>query len=1087
MSGDYTRFTFNARNRYSGVVMQQGKVQLDSDWNEEIDILRRRLRSTTLDVLGPLGVPYTVSPDAFKIGWLAGPPADLTIEPGRLYVDGIQIEAFAAEGATYNNQPFAPPQLAGFPLPPLPGAGDAVVYLDVWDREVTYIEDPDLLDVALGGADTTTRRQTVWQVRIEPRDNAACGMPVGEPASAGRLTTRALAPPAADDPCILPPASGYRGLENRLYRVEIHEGGALGAARFKWSRDNGSIVSAVRDIAVGGGQTTLSVNRIGRDQFLRFRAGDWVTVSDDHRELMGEPGEMALVVTIDETNRQIVLDRALPTGANRPFGANGPAIQARHTRVQRWDQTGATNAVDADGLILTGAGPIPVEDGIELRFSANPAAGEFRVGDYWVFWARTATATIEELTDASPRGIIHHYVQLAAITGIGTATVVVDDCRPPQTAGDCCCTVIVRPGEDIQAGIDSLPPQGGCVCLKTGLHTIREMLRVARGDIVLKAESPGTTVRSAGTGPVLTIGNPAGFRIEGIEVLGIDFEANASSVEGDGVIMIAGTARVRISHCGMSARQGDNLIGVHALASDSLTVEYCRTEQMWGGILVHERCQGFVAEGNLIALAGADGQAAFFGIAYQQSAFACRIAGNAISGVLFGIVLNDAPFGDPRSLADRSIISDNMVDCPNLPGGNAILRPVVIDVAADGCSVTGNRVRYADSLFIGLRLTGSYGRAEGNVISSATKAFDLIGPVAIQVGAEPSTGSLVVIGGIVAHNTLVGPQHGIVGIDAIDFIVEANVIDTLIEGGGLAIFGNRLGGSSISDNRIGRALSAVALMGGRQNRIAANDIRAGRAGVSLFQEVGPQIAGNRLDQLALWGIFAVEIGARIDVVENRLVNCGQALPDIAFAVGCLEVVGEAHIAMNEIMDTGSDGGQHATSKADYGIYGDLILEARVSGNLVTYSNAATRDPSREDRALIMRGLFEFSFGDNEATFGFPVQIDGNKFTGTGRTALVQLLEFALGDSFNVRFERVSFDHNYCMHVAPTEPNAKLATVSLTGRRAIVMGNHIKATTRGYFSVDFNNMPGPYMGNVTAGPTLQHPDFPVPPASFNMIA
>ena len=116
------------------------------------------------------------------------------------------------------------------------------------------------------------------------------------------------------------------------------------------------------------------------------------------------------------------------------------------------------------------------------------------------------------------------------------------------------------------------------------------------------------------------------------------------------------------------------------------------------------------------------------------------------------------------------------------------------------------------------------------------------------------------------------------------------MIDTLIEGGGLAIFGNRLGGSSISDNRIGRALSAVALMGGRQNHIAANDIRAGRAGVSLFQEVGPQIAGNRFDQLALWGIFAVEIGARIDVVENRLVSCGQALPDIAFAVGCLVVV-----------------------------------------------------------------------------------------------------------------------------------------------------------------------------------------------------
>ena len=122
---------------------------------------------------------------------------------------------------------------------------------------------------------------------------AACGVTVGEAKSAGRLTTRAIAPPAPDDPCILPPASGYRGLENRLYRIEVHAAGALGVARFKWSRDDGSIVSVVRDIAVSGGQTTLSVNRIGRDQFLRFRVGDWVTVTDDHRELTGEPGEMA--------------------------------------------------------------------------------------------------------------------------------------------------------------------------------------------------------------------------------------------------------------------------------------------------------------------------------------------------------------------------------------------------------------------------------------------------------------------------------------------------------------------------------------------------------------------------------------------------------------------------------------------------------------------------------------------------------------------------------------------------------------------------------------------------------------------------
>ena len=100
---------------------------------------------------------------------MAGPPADLSITPGRLYVDGIQVECFPEDGATYQNQPFHPPLT-------LPASGDAVAYLDVWEREVTYIEDGELLDPALGGADTTTRRQTVWQLRVDSVQGAACGM-----------------------------------------------------------------------------------------------------------------------------------------------------------------------------------------------------------------------------------------------------------------------------------------------------------------------------------------------------------------------------------------------------------------------------------------------------------------------------------------------------------------------------------------------------------------------------------------------------------------------------------------------------------------------------------------------------------------------------------------------------------------------------------------------------------------------------------------------------------------------------------------------------------------------------------------------
>ncbi|MGB3866327.1 MAG: DUF6519 domain-containing protein [Xanthobacteraceae bacterium] len=918
MSGDYTRFSFDPLKRYAGVLMQQGRVQLDSDWNEEIEILKRRQRTTTLDVFGLLGIPYSISPDAFLVGLIPGPPPDLSIGTGRLYVDGIQIEAFAGENATYLNQPFLPTPLAA-PLP----QGDTVVYLDVWEREVTYIEDPRLLDVALGGADTTTRVQTVWQLRIDPRDGAACGADVGAPPSAGRLTTAAIAPPDPDDPCILPPAGGYRGLENRLYRIEVHEGGPLGTASFKWSRDNGSIVSVVRAIAVSGAQTTLAVNRIGRDQFMRFQIGDWVTVTDDHRELMGEPGEMAMVADIDDANLRIVLDRAIPSGGARAFGANDDEVSARHTRIQKWDQTAAANpGLDpASGLIATVAGPIAIEAGIEIRFAVDPAGGSFRTGDYWVFWARTATAEIEILTAAPPRGIRHHYVQIAAITGLGSASPVVSDCRPPppvQGGGDCCCTIIVKPGEDIQAGIDALPPQGGCVCLKTGLHSIRAPLRIARGSIVLKAESPGTTVRLEDAGSVLMIGDPSGALIDGIDVLGIAFEAVAIRDPAQGVVSVSLAANVRIAQCAMRAIKDRKATGLSIHGSDHVGVLDCRIDRVSTGIWVVERCRDFCADGNVIDLnlgRDKDGEPGLAGVLVQRSAFACRITRNLVDGALLGIVLNDDPYKLAGSRADQSIITDNLVEMPVLPDSfstTAVLPG--IDCAADLCTIAGNKIRYRSRFFTGIRVTGSLCGVSGNTLIAGNKDLDANGPVAIRIGATVGDKDLPVIGCIVTDNIMSGVQHGLFAVGASDLVAKDNVLAGF--GVGYGILGTRLRSSLLAGNRFDSVAAAVVLIDGNQNRIAENDIRGGQSGISLMREWGPAIVGNRLNELENWGIAALLIIGRCEVVDNRVVACGRAKAETSRAIALMSVAGEAHVVGNEVMDTGSLAEVPATTGAD---------------------------------------------------------------------------------------------------------------------------------------------------------------------------
>src|ERR1700752_1140643 len=97
MTFDCSRFSFKSWNDYLGVVMQQGRVQLDSDWNEWQSEYSRRIQAGTLDAIGRAVYP-AATPNAFKVP--AGPNAGgapLLIGPGRYYVDGLLAENHGPE------------------------------------------------------------------------------------------------------------------------------------------------------------------------------------------------------------------------------------------------------------------------------------------------------------------------------------------------------------------------------------------------------------------------------------------------------------------------------------------------------------------------------------------------------------------------------------------------------------------------------------------------------------------------------------------------------------------------------------------------------------------------------------------------------------------------------------------------------------------------------------------------------------------------------------------------------------------------------------------------------------------------------
>ncbi len=88
MKGDFSRLTeVNAkRKHYNGVMKQQGRVQLDSDWNELIAIVAHQRRTRTIDTMGFCGAPIHNS--GFKISHPGNGLQDLLISTGQFYAGG---------------------------------------------------------------------------------------------------------------------------------------------------------------------------------------------------------------------------------------------------------------------------------------------------------------------------------------------------------------------------------------------------------------------------------------------------------------------------------------------------------------------------------------------------------------------------------------------------------------------------------------------------------------------------------------------------------------------------------------------------------------------------------------------------------------------------------------------------------------------------------------------------------------------------------------------------------------------------------------------------------------------------------------
>ena len=870
MSFDNSRFPFDPFKNYSGVVMEQGRVQLDSDWNEWLAELARRTQAGTLDILGRAVYPAT-TPFAFQITATTDGSGTnhVLIGPGRMYVDGLLAENHGALGSAQWDPALA--ELSGSPQPPassptgttdytaqpnLPNAvlpagnGPFLAYLDVWTRPITYLEDPDQIDPAVN-VDTTGRLKTIWQVKLAPVPaGSTCASTPWPGPSLGQLTTGYVGS-TPSGPCCLTNNTGYTGMENQFYRVEIHQPGTpaagnaypapAGTATFKWSRDNASVETGVTGIlavhnVLGNPATQLAVLSLGRDQVLGFAPGNWIEILDDDLELNGQPGELHQIDSVDFAAKTITLVDTLVTAANFPVDANNQTLPQRHTRIRRWDQSAQiyqsdnTLWVDLGAAGATGDIPVPppgttliLESGITVTFGPN-AATTFNTANFWTFAERPSDSQFDVLTNAPPRGIHHHYAPLSVVTFSPPAA---SECRtewPPSMEGSCgCCTYTVGANaqyQSIQTAINALPASGGEICILSGryfeaiflnglqdvvIHGCGSETRLASPSLgpnppAPPAPAPGSTTMTA----VISIANSQNIRLH-------DFVVEAA--DGDVGILIDGTGDLIVtppenfSRKSVAARKElfagintDINIGYENFpAVTDITVEKLFLTASTMPALLAKEVEVLKIRENRIAMANVFSPFPSVWLSGGQIEFVRNWVGLQTIFNLnawFPAVVYEDLFSDARNAAKTAEGANAGLfqDSGQHPGGIQIAGPSASVLVAENWIVGGSRNGITLGSFTILDANaGDTGITAG--VTFAKPATDSTANVLLSPTTYPGLeGSTVVAGGLLSQiqidrNTIT--NSGLCGIGPVGFFDLATILEVIsIEG--LTITGNTI-------------------------------------------------------------------------------------------------------------------------------------------------------------------------------------------------------------------------------------------------------------------------------------------------------
>lgn len=1109
MSFDSSRFTFDSWNDFLGVVMQQGRVQLDSDWNEWLAEFSRRIQAGSLDTMGRAVVPAT-TPAGFKINAFldAGGQQHLTIGAGRMYVDGLMVENHGPRSsaqwdpalAEMSGAPAAPPPVAEVDLDytaqpyvldtPLPTtAGPFLVYLDVWKRAITYLEHPELIDSAVG-IDTTGRVQIVWQVKLLDVSNIPgvnCATPdsaipqwqaVTQPFGA-RLTT-AVVPSAMPGPCCLNTATGYTGMENQVYRVEIHQGGTANSsgnppsvsATFKWSRDNASVITAVTAITpatnIANSPTSqLTVQSTGRDNVLSFKPGDWIEITDDFLELSGQAGELHQIDTngVSKALKTLRLQTPVSTTLQNRLASNFDY----HTRICRWDQNG--KVYQSDGVTVwvdlgapgsTGQIPVPppgtsliLENGVTVTFSLDPSGGNFQVADFWNFAARASDGSVEILSQAPPIGIHHHYARLSIVTFPSSAT----DCRtiwpPTVSAGaDCACTVCVDAADHnsgaatIAMAVEKIRSLGGGrICLGPGLFLLSSTLQLEGLEwTTLSGQSAATSLVFVGSGAAIQAQSDISLRIVDLNVIAI--AAQSTSVAGSAIavgILVRNCIDTAVARCGviaLSANSSSPLASSapapSAQAPAGVVAPVTRSVALPNVSTMAIALDGFLVEtqirDNFLSADIGIGQASQFATDERRDVMvlvdleavgnlmSCNLAGVAFLGLSarlqeqLSLFLMEIAFRENRVL--RCSLVGIGIEGVTMPDAAIRVAGNHIDVSGIGIGCGADGAEISDNL-VTQAMSAPSGAIAGSVVAVAIAGIEV---VSVPGGKLPITQARILRNRI---NNYGGSGISVHGLVLITSIVGNSII--FVTKTGISVTGPQVPSEVIvRDNEVFNVVPPAPPPGATVTSFGPQT-----TGASLGQEASLSAGSVQIQSAPVAGI-QVSNTTTATIENNSVALIGNSAAGTAGATGIgAENTGVATISGNDISDIGP-----LTTGGNGPIYG-ISVHADTVGMVNAANNVIRQTTSGSTQHMPFMGIVIGPNVEPSSPDGFTGQavVNGNMVFGNDAYLINTLVHDCV------------LSGNVCELAATLAADPSAAAVAAFGYTCVASNNRVVGSGR----------------------------------------